>query len=224
MRKLLMFMAATALLASCGDGNRTDGAARDTVAHSTDTISAGEPQAAADTSVTKPLDMAAMNILMVRALGTSDSLYDRRFIDLMIPYHEAAIVLAQDALTKATRPEIRKMARLIVETQRSDIDTLREMRKRWYGTSDSDTAAGQAGAMKALSRQMVLSLGAQDSMYEERFITAMIPHHHGVTMMGRNALVNAKHPELQGMAEHMAKAQEKEITEMERLRAEWYGH
>jgi len=230
MKKLLMAVAAITLLASCGDGKRTEpGAGGDTTARApkADTSAAAMPTGSGPATTGAggmKQEMGMMNTMMLRALGTSDSLYEQRFIDLMIAHHEGAIMMARDALTKATRPEIRKMAGLIIQTQQEEIDTMRAMRKRWYGSADPADVAGMAATMDTMNRRMTGSLGAKDSAYEERFINAMIPHHQGATMMGRNAVVNGKHPELQVMAEHIAKGQEKEITEMERLRAEWYGY
>lgn len=77
--------------------------------------------------------MTAMNHRMVDHLGVADSLYDERFIEMMIPHHEGAIEMAQDALTKAQHPEIRKMAQDIIASQQSEIDQMKRWRQEWYG-------------------------------------------------------------------------------------------
>lgn len=78
-------------------------------------------------------NMAAMNDSMVTHLGEGDSLYDERFIDMMIPHHEGAIHMAQDALHKSQHPEIQHLAAAIIDSQQREIDTMKRWRHEWYG-------------------------------------------------------------------------------------------
>ncbi len=78
-------------------------------------------------------NMAAMNDSMVGHLGAADSLYDERFIEMMIPHHEGAIQMAKDALDKSQRPEIQQMAQEIIAGQQQEIDNMNRWRHEWYG-------------------------------------------------------------------------------------------
>jgi uncharacterized protein (DUF305 family) len=66
-------------------------------------------------------------------LGKADANFDRRFLDAMIPHHEGAIVMAQDALAKSKRPEVQKLAKAIIADQQIEIDNMKQWRKDWYG-------------------------------------------------------------------------------------------
>ncbi len=66
-------------------------------------------------------------------LGKADADFDRRFLDAMIPHHEGAVVMAQDALGKSKRPEIQKMAKEIIAAQQQEIDQMKQWQKDWYG-------------------------------------------------------------------------------------------
>jgi uncharacterized protein (DUF305 family) len=66
-------------------------------------------------------------------LGKADANFDRRFLDAMIPHHEGAIVMAQDALKKTKRPEVQKLAKEIIAAQQVEIDQMKQWRKDWYG-------------------------------------------------------------------------------------------
>lgn len=66
-------------------------------------------------------------------LGKADADFDRRFLEAMIPHHEGAVVMAQDALAKSKRPEIQKMAKDIIASQQGEIDQMQQWRKDWYG-------------------------------------------------------------------------------------------
>ena len=74
-----------------------------------------------------------MHDMMMKELGQKDANYEARFIDLMIPHHEGAIMMAEDAIEKANRPELRQMAREIIAAQKKEITQMLEWRKQWYG-------------------------------------------------------------------------------------------
>ena len=74
-----------------------------------------------------------MNEMMVEHLGEGDEKYEARFIDMMIDHHEGAIMMAQDALKKSERKEIRDMATKMIKEQKEQIEELKNWRQKWYG-------------------------------------------------------------------------------------------
>ena len=80
-------------------------------------------------------DMRMMNKMMVAHLGEGDAQYDARWIDLMIPHHEGAVLMAKDALKKSRRPEIQAMAKKMIEDQQKEVKQLQQWRQAWYGNS-----------------------------------------------------------------------------------------
>ncbi|HBE32819.1 MAG TPA: DUF305 domain-containing protein [Cyanobacteria bacterium UBA11368] len=72
------------------------------------------------------------SMMMSQDLGSADETFDRRFIDAMIPHHEGALTMAQDALKKTKRPEIKKLAQEIVTSQQKEIDQMQQWGKAWY--------------------------------------------------------------------------------------------
>jgi uncharacterized protein (DUF305 family) len=77
--------------------------------------------------------MNQMKTRMVQMLGGSDAYYDLRFIEMMIPHHEGAIAMAQDALKDSQHPEVKEMAQKIIDSQQKEIEQLKAWRKHWYG-------------------------------------------------------------------------------------------
>ncbi|MEH1792167.1 DUF305 domain-containing protein [Nostoc sp.] len=71
-------------------------------------------------------------MMMSQDLGTADSEFDLRFINAMIPHHEGAVKMGQDALSKSKRPEIKKLAQEIVKAQEVEIKEMQQWRKAWY--------------------------------------------------------------------------------------------
>lgn len=79
-----------------------------------------------------PKQMRAMNEMMLHQLGKGDADFEKRFIDLMIPHHEGAILMAKQALKEAKRPELKQMAEKMIDAQEKEIEQLRKWRQQWY--------------------------------------------------------------------------------------------
>lgn len=187
-------------------------------------------------------DMTMMNGMMLAHLDTADPLFDLRFLHMMIPHHEGAVAMAEDALSKGAHPEIKKLARAIIASQTGEIGRMSKWLVDWYG--DSAVAGGpgigrggrgggmgrgpvpMSGTMieqmREMNRMMVAHLGVADSTYDRRFIDMMIPHHQGGVEMARRAMQHSSHSELKALARAIVSDQEKEISEMKQWRAKWY--
>ena len=78
--------------------------------------------------------MSSEQMAMMRMdvdLGPADQEFDIRFIDAMIPHHEGALVMAQDALAKSQREEIKQLAQGILSSQQVEIEQMRQWREAW---------------------------------------------------------------------------------------------
>ena len=70
--------------------------------------------------------------MMSQDLGAADNEFDLRFLNAMIPHHEGAIVMAKDAISKSTRPEIKQLNQDILTSQQAEITQMKQWRKAWY--------------------------------------------------------------------------------------------
>lgn len=77
-----------------------------------------------------PEQMQAM--MMSQDLGEADAEFDLTFMNAMIPHHEGALKMAQDALSKSKRPEIKQLAQEIITSQQKEIDQMKQWRQAWY--------------------------------------------------------------------------------------------
>ena len=73
------------------------------------------------------------SMAMQMDLGEADEEFDLRFMNAMIPHHEGAVAMAQEALEKSDRPEVKELAQNIVDSQQQEIDQMVQWRKDWYG-------------------------------------------------------------------------------------------
>lgn len=71
-------------------------------------------------------------MMMSMDLGSADTEFDSRFIKAMIPHHEGAVVMAQDALQKSQRPEIKNLAQVIIKGQEGEIKQMQQWHQAWY--------------------------------------------------------------------------------------------
>lgn len=80
-----------------------------------------------DLAETTGMDMGSMEV------PVGDAPFDQRFIQAMIPHHQSAITMAQDALQNAERPEIKDLAQAIITAQEGEIAQMRQWLQEWYG-------------------------------------------------------------------------------------------
>ncbi|MEN9568701.1 MAG: hypothetical protein RLZZ69_3897, partial [Cyanobacteriota bacterium] len=164
-------------------------------------------------------------------LGPADADYDLRFIDGMLMHHQGAVNMAQDALSKSQRPEIKKLAQDIIAAQNREISQMQEWRTAWYPKADGTPMAyhSQMGHMMAMTDEqkqammMSMDLGNADAEFDLRFINAMIPHHEGAVNMAQDALSKSQHPEVKKLAQGILTSQQGEIEQMNQWRKDWYN-
>lgn len=66
------------------------------------------------------------------AAPAGDQPFDLHFIDAMIPHHEDAIRMAQEALTQAEHEEIKQLAEQIIAAQQAEIEQMQAWRAAWH--------------------------------------------------------------------------------------------
>jgi uncharacterized protein (DUF305 family) len=62
-----------------------------------------------------------VNREQMRQMMGANADFDRMFLQMMIPHHQAAIAMAQQALTQAEHPEIKTFAQDIITLQNAEI-------------------------------------------------------------------------------------------------------
>ncbi|MGD9894943.1 MAG: DUF305 domain-containing protein [Dehalococcoidia bacterium] len=160
-------------------------------------------------------------------MGITDpaSPYDQRFIDEMVMHHQGAIVSARMMIAESERPELRDLARRIIDGQQRQIERMRAWREQWFG-SDDVPAMGMdpmAGMMGRSGMAGMMGGMMQGEMTDRMFLRMMIPHHQLAIDMAEDAVKNAQHEELKDLAREIIAEQSAEIEEMERYLREWYG-
>jgi uncharacterized protein (DUF305 family) len=154
---------------------------------------------------------------------------DQNFIVMMIPHHDGAIAMADLALTRAQRPEIKALAGSIKASQTEENAQMRTWYRQWFGGDVPSWTTG--GAMGMGGMGMGGGMGTGTSLaalknaadFDRAFIEQMIPHHQMGVMMASMAQTNSQHPQLRAMQQAMVKAQSREIEQMSQWYRNWYG-
>ncbi|MBX5440110.1 MAG: heavy metal translocating P-type ATPase [Solirubrobacteraceae bacterium] len=162
--------------------------------------------------------VAAVVAVAVTAGRDDRAQADAAFVADMKAHHGAAIAMARTAQARAEHPEIRALADAIVGAQRAEVAELdaiaRDLPEPDAGMGMSDDETGMATDPVELETA---------EPFDRAFIDAMIPHHEGAIAMARRLLDEGEDPRLQRMARAIVEAQSREIEQMRRWRAAWYG-
>ncbi len=90
------------------------------------------------------------------------------------------------------------------------------------GSHDSSMSTeAMATQMREMNEHMAQMLKEPDPSFDIHFIDLMIPHHEGAIAMAKEALAQAKHPELKKLAEDIITSQQKEIEQLKQWREGW---
>lgn len=153
--------------------------------------------------------------------------YDLQFIDTMTMHHQGAVDMAKIALTKSQNADLKKFAQKIIDDQNQEIGQMKEWREKWYPGNPmamNMEMPGMGDSMKMMNGDGMKKLeGAIGKDFDIYFLDMMIPHHAGATVMSKEALTKAEHPEVKTLATQIIKEQEAEIKLMTDWKEKWGG-
>ena len=158
---------------------------------------------------------------MARQMVIKNGKYsDERFIDAMIPHHQGAIAMAEDALKNAEHNEIVQLSENVVSTQQSEIEELKSIKQEEFGTSNvpMEMSQEQMRGMGMMDPQRL----AEREPFDKAFIGVMIPHHQSAIEMAEVAYEKSKVSEIKELARNIVSAQKREIEQMKGWREQWY--
>jgi uncharacterized protein (DUF305 family) len=147
--------------------------------------------------------------------------FDRAFIDAMVPHHQAAIEMAQEALDAGlTQPELINIADNIIATQQSEIDQMLDWREQWFGSNEPGSEEAALETLELSAAEAGMEHGGMDLStagdVDQAFAEMMIGHHEGAVRIARLAEEKAGHDEIKQLAGEIIAAQEGEIAIMKK--------
>ena len=146
---------------------------------------------------------------------------DRHFIDAMVPHHQGAIDMANVALLNAEHRELRELAQNIITDQQAEIDQLKAIKQREFGTSEVPMEMSPEHMQMMGMMEHPTELATQQP-FDKAFIDAMIPHHSSAIEMAEVAYDNTSDDEIKELSQNIIDAQVGEIEQLTAWRNEWY--
>jgi uncharacterized protein (DUF305 family) len=138
------------------------------------------------------------------------------YLTLMIPHHDEAIAAAEVLAQGTRRPEMRRFAVSIIETQTAEVTQMKE----WL-------AARYPGRDTYVDYQPMMRdpIGTDADALDQAFLTDMIPHHMMAVMMSQQFLMAnlADHEDVIPFARNIRDVQHTEIQMMTAWLREWFG-
>jgi uncharacterized protein (DUF305 family) len=137
------------------------------------------------------------------------------FAQMMIVHHAQALEMADLATTRATTPEVVKLAATIYAAQQPEIDLMKSWLKNWGASETSEHAGHMTGLLS--DEQMADLAAANGTDFDKLFLTGMIAHHEGAVAMASDELTNGVDANAVTLAMEIVNAQSTEIEYMKTL-------
>jgi uncharacterized protein (DUF305 family) len=162
--------------------------------------------------------------LVVSSKAEAKTQIDQKFIEMMIP-HQSEIEMAKMALTKAKRPEIKKLAESIIQDQKREIQQMQDWYKQWYGKEIAVSSSMDHSAHQGMMSMDMMETHLQNlktaSDFDKEFLRQVIAHHEGALMMAEMVIDTAENPEIRNLEKSIIESQSAEIKQMQKWQRAW---
>lgn len=148
---------------------------------------------------------------------TADALDEQAFMEQMVPHHESAVAMANIALEKTERPQIRRLAGQIAASQEGEIARMESWHEAWFGGELMPDMAGPHGSMDL---GPLADLSGEE--FDRAFLAMMIPHHASAITMAESVMMGSPRDDVAMLADEIIAAQATEIGQMQRWREQWF--
>jgi uncharacterized protein (DUF305 family) len=153
----------------------------------------------------------------VSAPATADhNAQDVTFAQMMIPHHQQAIVMAEQAATKASSPQVKQLASQIEQAQRPEIQKMSGWLETWGVPQPSESPMPMGdGMMSAQDMKKLDKLSGKS--FDRAFLQMMIKHHQGAIRMARTEQAQGSSADAKALADSIVTSQSAEIATMRKL-------
>ncbi|MCW2858558.1 MAG: lipoprotein [Actinoallomurus sp.] len=155
------------------------------------------------------------------SMGTSSApashnAQDVMFAQMMIPHHQQAVVMAKQAATKASSPQVKTLAGQIEQAQAPEIQKMTGWLKTWGASQPSESSMHMGDGM--MSAQDMKNLGnLSGKPFDKAFLQMMTKHHQGAITMAKTEQAQGSSADAKALASSIVTSQSAEITEMQKL-------
>ena len=146
--------------------------------------------------------------------GTAVAAYegDLAFVDGLVPLGLVAVWMAEDAIAKANRPELKAFATKLKAARTKEIAQMRHHRQAWVGEDESPPIEYEPLATVPGGRG-----------FDARWAKEMIRHEQAAIDIAERALEEAETPEARALAKQAAEKHRKDQAQLRTWEATWRG-
>lgn len=141
---------------------------------------------------------------------------DVMFAQMMIPHHQQAITMAKQAATKASSPEVKRLAADIEQAQGPEIEKMTGWLQDW-GAPMRPAGGMHMGEGMMSERDLERLDGLSGKAFDKAFLRMMIEHHQGAIAMAGTEQAQGSSADAKALAGSIVTSQSAEITKMRNL-------
>ena len=151
---------------------------------------------------------------------------DVTFAQDMIPHHKQAVMMGQQASSRAKSPAVKTLAAQIQSAQDPEITTMTGWLTSWGQPTEQPGMSGMAGhdmgSMGGMmsDADMTKLSKLTGAAFDREFLTMMTAHHNGAIEMARTQLAQGQYPPAKALAQNIITSQTAEIAKMKTLLTE----
>ncbi len=144
--------------------------------------------------------------------GTAVQAYegDLAFVDGIVPHDLTAVWMAEDAIAKARRPELRAFATKVKASRTREIAELLRYRRTWVGEDETPPIEDDTIVTVPAGRD-----------FDRRWTQAMIRHHQAAIEIAERAVREAETPEARKLAKSIAEKEKADKAQLQRWERAW---
>ena len=147
--------------------------------------------------------------------GENLSQDDAMFLQMMIPHHQQAVILAELALTNSKNEQILSIANKIKADQTNEVAQMSKwLKDDGLGEDAGHSMSAMAGMLS--SDQLATLKNSKADAFDKLFLNSMIEHHKGALQMV-SMIENSKVVALRDFAATISAAQQAEIDQMRKI-------
>jgi uncharacterized protein (DUF305 family) len=189
---------AASVLAGCSGGSSKDGDGASTAVTSRESTAPAAMDHGSGGHAMGTSGIAALKALKGKG-------FDIAFLSQMIAHHQAAIVMAEQAVKTASKSETKQEAQKVIEAQTKEIAQMTGWLKDWYDAEPSKQQQALVNAdMQAMMSMQIMS--------DQEFFQMMVPHHQGAIDMSELVPDRSERAEVKQLAHQIIRDQKAEIA------------
>ena len=147
---------------------------------------------------------------------------DVKFVQMMLPHHEQAVVMSDTLLKKTgVNPEVTALAEQVKAAQQPEIDTMKSWLAAWGEDEMADDSMGggmgHSGGGMATDAELKEFEQADGAAGQKMYLEMMTAHHEGAIMMAETEVSDGENPDAVQLAKQIITTQQQEITTMQDL-------